>query len=193
MPKRSLIFSLVVVLILGFAILAFAQRAAHSQPEFGYYDRSTGTFTPVQQAAAASDAEPRAVTDVTGELILKYNITVKSTIPKNGVISCTGSAGVSDSTGSTTERATGIATLVSGTTYTCSAIIHYSWALSTPTTDKIGFVGAATIDYGYQYTATNGADTAIEPVEARSSAPTIAPISVPANGVTTTIDINVTL
>lgn len=191
MQKRSVISCLIVVLILGFAILAFAQRAAHSG-ELGYYDRSTGTFTPVQQAAG-SDAEPRAVTDVTGELIVKYNITVKSTIPKNGVISCSGTAGVADSTGATTERATGIATLVSGTTYTCSAIIHYSWALSTPTTDKIGFIGTATIDYGYQYTASNGADTAIEPVELRYSSPTIPEISVPANGATTTIDVNVTL
>jgi hypothetical protein len=191
MQKRSAIFSLAVVLILGFAIFAFAQRAAHSQGELGYYDHSTGTFTPLQQTA--SDAEPKATADTTGELIVKYTITVKSAIPKNGVVGCTIIAGVSDSTGAATEKATGVATLVSGTTYTCSAIINYSWPLSTPTTDKIGFTGTATIDYGYQVTAFNGTDTVVEPIEQRSSAPTIPEISVPANGATTTVDVSVTL
>jgi hypothetical protein len=190
MQKRSVIASLVVILILGFAILAFAQRAAHSG-ELGYYDRSTGQFTPLQQTA--SDAEPRAVTDVTGELIVKFTITVKSAIPKNGVVGCTATATVGDSTGGTQEDATGVATLVSGTTYNCNAIINYSWALSTPTTDKIAFTGKATLDYGYQVTAFNGADTAVEPIELRSSNRTIPEISVPASGATTTVDVSATL
>jgi hypothetical protein len=190
MQKRSVISFLVVVLILGFAILAFAQRAAHPG-ELGYYDHSTGQFTPVQQAA--SDADPRAVTDVAGELIVKFTITVKSAIPKNGVVGCAATATVGDTTGGTVEAATGVATLVSGTTYNCNAIMNYSWALSTPTTDKISFTGRATLDYGYQATAFNGADTVVEPIELRSSSRTIPEISVPANGATTTVDVSATL
>lgn len=172
--QKRLIFSLVVILVCGFAIFAFAQRAAHPQE-------------------VSSDVDARTVTNETGELILKYTITVKSTLPKNAVIGCTGSAIVDDSTGGTSESATGVATLVSGTTYTCSAIIHYSWELSTPTTDKITLGGKATIDYGYQLSAFNGTGTVVEPIELRSSTPTGGEISVPANGATTTEDINVTL
>lgn len=192
MQIRKLIVPFLVVLGLALAPFSFGQFAKQTRHRVpGYYDPSTGTFTPAHQSSA--DVEPATSTTETGELIIKYTITVKSTIPKNGVIGCNASADVGDSAGEYEERATGVATLVSGTTYTCSAIIHYSWLLATPTTDKISFTSEATIDYGYQVTATNGTAIIVEPVEARANDSSITPISVPANGATTTVDVSVTL
>lgn len=193
MQIRKLNILSVVVLGLVLAPLSFGQSASRTQPPhrvLGYYDPATGTFSPAHQSA--SEVDPAATTE-TGELIIKYTITVKSTIPKNGVVGCSASADTGDTAGDYEERASGVATLVSGTTYTCSAIIHYSWLLATPTTDKISFTGSVTIDYGYQVTATNGTATLVEGVEARGSSASIASISVPANGATTTIDVNSTL
>ncbi len=194
MKKRSLIFSVVVVLILGFAIFAFAQRATHSSSgELGYYDRNTGTFTPLQ---AGPETELPPVAPTTGTLIFKFTITAKSSLPKNSVIACSGGAFVSESSGfSSTEKATGIATLVSGTTYTCTSTINYSWLLSSPSTDKIQFQNIhASSSYGYQVTATNGTAILVQPVGGRESDQSpLAPISVPANGATTTENVSITL
>jgi hypothetical protein len=194
MQKRSLILSLLVVLILGFAIFAFAQRATHSSPgELGYYDRNTGTFTPLQ---AGPETELPPVAPTTGTLIFKFTITAKSPLPKNSVIACSGGAFVSESSGfSSTEKVTGIATLVSGTTYTCTSTINYSWLLSSPSTDKIQFQNIhASSSYGYQVTATNGTAILVQPVGGRESDQSpLAPISVPANGATTTENVSITL
>jgi hypothetical protein len=194
MLARKLI--VVSLFILGLALAPFsfgqfAKQAETSRRVLGYYDPTTGTFSPVRQSTAEVDA-PASTTE-TGELIIKFTITVKSTIPKNGVVSCSASADTGDAAGEHDERATGVATLVSGSTYTCSAIIHYSWLLATPTTDKITLGGSATIEYGYQVTATNGAAILVQPVEARGSTPSIPSINVPANGATTTVDVNITL
>jgi hypothetical protein len=194
MRKRNLIFSLPVVLILGFAIFAFAQRATHSSSgELGYYDRNTGTFTPLQ---AGPETELPPVAPTTGTLIFKFTITAKSPLPKNSVVACSGGAFVSESSGfSSTEKATGIATLVSGTTYTCTSTINYSWLLSSPSTDKIQFQNIhASSSYGYQVTATNGTAILVQPVGGRESDQSpLAPISVPANGATTTENVSITL
>jgi hypothetical protein len=196
MHKRSMVVSLAVVLILGFAIFAFAQRSGHfssSPSELGYYDRATGVFTPLQQGP---DAELPAVAPTTGTLVFKFTISRKSALPKNSVISCSAGAFVSQSSGfSTTEKAGAVATPVSGTTYTCTSTINYSWPLSSPTTDKISFSNVhANIDYGYQVTATNGTAILVEPVVGRDANPSSLPsISVPANGATTTEDISITL
>jgi len=193
MHVRKMILSLA-VLGLGLAPFSFGQFAsqAHSQKRvLGYYNPATGAFEPLHPAA---EVEPATATAETGELIVKYTITVKSVIPKNGVIGCTSSAGTGDAAGTYGEHASAVATLVSGTTYTCSAIIHYSWLLDTPTTDPVEIEGTVTLDYGYQVTATNGTAIVVEPIEARSSDPSIPSLkSVPANGATTTVDVNVTL
>jgi len=192
MDIRRLVLSLA-VLGLGLAPLSFGQLASPrpSQRVLGYFDPATGIFQPLHSTAEVDLAS--AVTD-TGELIVKYTITLKSTLPKNGVIGCSIAATeTGDAAGSHEERATGVAT-GSGTSYTCSAIIHYSWLLDTPTTDELTFNGSATIDYGYEVTATNGSATVVEPIEARGSVPYIPPIKgVPANGATTTIDVSATL
>ena len=188
--------TVVSLFLLGLAIAPFsygqfAKPAETSHRVLGYYDPATGTFSPVRQSTA--EVEAPAATTETGELIIKFTITVKAAIPKNGVVGCTATADAGDTASAHDETATGVATLVSGSTYTCSAIIHYSWLLATPTTDKIMLGGSATIDYGYEVTATNGAAILVQPTEARRSDTSIPSISVPANGATTTVDVNVTL
>jgi hypothetical protein len=189
-------FTVLSLFILGLALAPFsfgqfAKPAQTSHRVLGYYDPTTGTFSPAHQSETEVDA-PAATTE-TGELIIKFTITVKAAIPKNGVVGCTATADAGDTASAHDETATGVATLVSGSTYTCSAIIHYSWLLATPTTDKIMLGGSATIDYGYEVTATNGSAILVQPTEARRSDTSIPSISVPANGATTTVDVNVTL
>jgi hypothetical protein len=195
MNIRRMLLSLA-VLGLGLAPFSFGQLASPARPSsqrvLGYFDPATGIFQPLLHTVAEPDTT--TATTETGELIVKYTITVKSTIPKNGVIGCSAIASVSDAAGGHTERATGVATLVSGTTYTCSAIINYSWLLDTPTTDTVGIAGAVTLDYGYEATATNGTATVVELVESRGSVPPDSSLkAVPPNGTTTTIDVSVTL
>jgi hypothetical protein len=69
----------------------------------------------------------------------------------------------------------------------------YSWLLSSPAKDKITLDYTANLNYGFQLAASNGADTAVEPLGARESDQGIPRISVPASGATTTEDISVTL
>jgi len=193
MQIRRTILPLVAVLVLGLAPLGFGQLAAPRTPHrtLGYYDPATGAFEPLRPA---EEVDATAVTPTTGDLVLKFTLTVKATIPKNGVIGCTAEATVSDSSGfSADEHASGVATLVSGTTYSCTATIHYSWLLSSPTADKIYITSTSTLEYGYEVTATNGTGTVVEAVSARGSTQPVAAISVPANGATTTESVSMTL
>lgn len=194
MNIRRTVLSLA-VLGLGLSQIGFGQIATSARPSsqrvLGYFDPTTGIFQPVRPAA---ESEPVTATTETGELIVKFTITVKTAMPKNSVIGCSGNANTGDAAGSYEEHASAIATLVSGSTYTCSSIIHYSWLLDTPTTDPVGITGGASIQYGYQATAFNGSDTVVVPTELRSIVPGIPSLkSVPANGLTTTINVNVTL
>jgi hypothetical protein len=189
-------FTVLSLVVLGLALAPFsfgqlANKTQRPQHVLGYYDPTTGTFSPLHESPA--DFDPATASTETGELIVKFTITVKSTIPTNGVIGCSATADTGDAAGDYEERATGVATPVKGNTYTCSAIIHYSWLLDTPASDKISLSGSASIDYGYQVTASNGAATVVEPIEARGSTPSISSISVPASGATTTVDVSVTL
>ncbi len=192
MQIRRMVFPLLVVFVLGLAPLSYGQFATHqpSHRTLGYYDPATGAFEPLRPA---QDVDA-AVTATTGTLVYKLTITVKSTIPKNGVVGCTGEASVSDSSGNSySEHGSGVAKLVSGTTYSCTVTLPYSWLLSSASSDKISRSYTANINYGYQLTATNGADSAVEPISARESDQSIPSISVPASGATTTEDISVTL
>lgn len=193
MSIRRTVLSLA-VLGLGLAQFGFAQIASQARPSsqrvLGYFDPATGIFQPLR---ASAEVDPATAVTETGELIVKFNITVKSAIPKNGVVACSASADTGDTAGDYAETASGIAT-GSGSSYTCEAIIHYSWLLNTPTTDPVLLGGSVSIDYGYQVTATNGSATLVQPAEARNSKPTIPQLkAVPANGATTTVDVNVTL
>ena len=182
------------VLVIALAPLGFSQFAPQQHPHrnLGYYDPATGSFTPIPPV---EDAEAPATTPTTGTLTFNFTLTVKSTIPKNAVIGCTSAASVFDSGSGITadETVSGVAKLVSGTTYSCSLVIHYSWVLTSPTTDKISLNHSASIEYGYQATATNGTGTIVVPVIDRSSAHSVASITVPANGATTTTAVAITL
>ncbi len=193
MDIRKFVLSLA-ILGLGLAPLSLGQLASpHPTPHrvLGYLDPTTGIFQAVHPAGEVDPAT--AVTD-TGEFVVKFAITVKATIPKNGVVGCTAHASIdSDTAGQYEEDATGVAT-GSGTSYTCTATINYSWLLNTPTTDTVYITGAATIDYGYQVTASNGTAVAVEPIEARGHTVDLPPLkSVPANGAITPVDISATL
>jgi hypothetical protein len=193
MQMQRIVLRLLAVLVLGLATLSYGQIAPH-QPShriLGYYDPATGGFEPLRPA---QDAEPAAVTATTGTLVYKLTLTVKSTIPKNGVVGCSGEATVSDSSGNSyTEHGSGVGVLVSGTTYTCTITLPYSWLLSSAASDKISRSYTANINYGFQLAATNGADTAVTPISARETDQSIPSIAVPASGATTTEDISVTL
>jgi hypothetical protein len=192
MQIQRMVLPLLVVLVLGLAPLSYGQFAPH-QPShriLGYYNPATGAFEPLRPA---EDVDA-AVTATTGTLVFKLTITVKSTIPKNGVVGCSGEASVGDTSGrSYSEHGTGVGKLVSGTTYTCTVTLPYSWLLSAPASDKISLDYTANLNYGFQIAASNGADTAVEPLSARESDQGIPSISVPASGATTTEDISATL
>jgi hypothetical protein len=193
MQMRKMTVLSLVVLALTLTPFSFGQLAKQAQtshPVLGYYNPATGIFQPLHQSA---EPDPATATTETGELIIKFTITVKSAIPTNGVVGCSADAATGDAAGEYEERATGVATLVSGTTYTCSAIIHYSWLLDTPTSDKISFTGGTTIDYGYEVTASNGSANVVAEIESRGSDVNIATIAVPADGATTSVDVKSTL
>jgi hypothetical protein len=184
--------------VLGLALtpLAFGQLASPARPShstFGYYDPATGAFTPMQ--AEVRDADASAVAPTTGTLTFKFTLTVKSPVPKNSVIACKGVALVGETSGySTEEDATGIATFVSGNTYTCTATINYSWPLTSASTDKVSLEADVSINYGLQVTASNGTSNVVTLFTTRSVHPNFAPsISVPLNGASTTEAFNLTL
>jgi hypothetical protein len=196
MNKKTL--PLLVVLVLGLVSSGFAQSAAHSPSsstrEFGYYDYATGEFLPVKNAVAQDSETSAATTTVTGSLVFKFTIVIKSPIPKNSVLDCSIDTSMSDGSGfSSSDHAFGLATLVSGTTYSCTATMDYSWPLSTASTDKIYYTPTVDLGFGYQVTATNGAGTLVVPGSARSSTHATTPISVPTSGTTTTEDISFTI
>ena len=192
MLLRKMILPLLVVSVFALAPFTYGQFANHTPHRtLGYYDPATGAFEPLRPAL---DLEAPPVTPTTGTLILKLTLTVKSTIPKNAVIACGGNASVFDSSGfSADEHGSSIAKLVSGTTYSCTVTLPYSWPLASPSTDKISLSYSASIDYGYQVTATNGTAIVVEPVSARDTSQSFGSISVPVNGATTTENISSTI
>jgi hypothetical protein len=194
MQTRKLILPLLVLLALTLAPLSYGQILTKSHPThraLGYYDPETGAFQPL----ASADADALPVTPTTGTLVFKITISVKSVIPKNAVIGCNAGATVTDATSGlySDESGAAIATLTSGTTYSCTVKIPYSWLLSSPASDKVYLSFNTSLDYGYQATATNGTGTIVEPVGARSTTHSIAPISVPLTGATTTETISATM
>lgn len=198
MKKRHVIFVCVVILVLGVVTYALAQFASQSgERELGYYDHQTGVFTPLQSDQAAEPAaEPAAVVPTTGTLVFKFTITDKTPLLKNGALACTAKVSVTDPNGfSATEKGVGIASLVSGDTYTCTATINYSWLLGSPTKDTITVQSEDVTDFfGYQFTAMNSTGTSVYVSNGRdSSQATIAPFLVPANGATTDKTISITL
>jgi len=184
------------LLLLGLAPFSFGQlgtQVHNPHPIFGYYDSATGMFAPSQNEIQVPEAP--SVAPTTGTLSFKFTFTVKAPVPKNSVIACKGVASINESSSgfATDEEATGIAKLVSGTTYSCTATVNYSWPLTSAGTDKIFLQADASINYVLQATATNGTSVLASLVTERSAHPNVGTISVPPNGASTTENINITL
>jgi len=195
MKSRTMNLVVFAILVLGLAPFSFGQLQAqvrNPQPVLGYYDPATGMFAPVQPEVQVPEAS--AVAPTTGTITFKFTFTVKTAVPKPSVIVCKGTAGINEQSSgfATNENATGIATLVSGTTYSCTATINYSWPLTSASTDKIFLQADASINYVLQATATNGASVWPFPITERSAHPNVATISVPPNGATTTENVSIT-
>jgi hypothetical protein len=196
MQSRKMMLPLLAVLVLGLAPFSFGQlltKAPAAHKTLGYYDPTTGAFQPLPKP---TDVEESATSVFGGTITLRLTINVKSTIPKNAVIGCSGTASVLDESSGTSfeEDGSAVATLVSGTQYLCVVKLPYSWTLTTPTTaDKVYLAYTASMEYGYEATATNGTGTIVEGIAARLNTHTLAPIDVPINGATTTNSITITM
>lgn len=182
------------LLVLALASLSFGQFAPKPAPHrtLGYMDSSTGVFHPL---GTTDNAELTPASPISGTITFRLTINVKSSIPANAVIGCTGEASVFDDTSELPfdEYGSAVATLVSGTQYLCVVKLPYSWLLASPTTDKVTLSYTASMTYGYEATATNGTATVVQPVAARDTDHTLTPISVPLSGATTTNSITITM
>ena len=125
-----------------------------------------------------------AAAATTGTFVFTFSVTISSTLPKNSVLVCSASAAVSEAGPNISQKATGVGT-ISGTTGTCKVTMPYSWALATPTTDKVVLSYTVEADYGLQVTASNGTSVTVQPVVLDKVGENLANISVPLNGATT--------
>ena len=192
--RNFLVFPVLALLVLAFAPFGFAQIAdspLSSRRTLGYYDPDTGLFEPLRPAMQDPEAPPVAPT--TGTLVFNFTITLKSGLPKNGVLICSAGGAVIETSDSADETDFGYAKLVSGNTYSCSVSMPYSWLLNTPGSDKIILSYKAEIIVGIQVTAGNGTAVTVLQTTGRASSQTTASIPVPANGATTTKVVSITL
>ena len=126
-----------------------------------------------------------AAAPTTGKFVFTFDVTVSSTVPKDGVVVCTAIASVTESSGQAiTQKVIGIATPSSGKA-TCTATMPYSWALSTPTSDKVLLSYSVEVDYGYEFTASNGTANSVELASSDKVTQNLAEIAVPKDGATT--------
>lgn len=141
----------------------------------------------VTGAAFAQEAENAVppVAATTGKFVFTFTVTVSSTVPSHGVVVCTAFATVNESSGQSIQQtAIGIAT-PSGGKATCTANMPYSWALASPSSDKIILSYKVELIYGYQITASNGTAIVTTPVSGDKINANLASISVPPNGAVT--------
>ena len=138
MQNRIAVVSLFIVLVLGLAPFGFAQlgtSALSTHRVLGYFNPDTGLLEPLP--TAPQDPDAAQVTPTTGTLTFNITITLKTPLPTHGILAC-GAAGAVIETGySADETGSALAHFVSGTTYSCSISMPYSWLLNTRTTDKI--------------------------------------------------------
>jgi hypothetical protein len=143
-------------------------------------------------AQYAENAVP-AVAASTGKFVFTFSVTVTSTVPKNGVVVCTAFASVSESTGQNIQQtAVGIATPSAGKA-TCTATMPYSWALASPSSDKVILSYKVELVYAYQVTASNGTSTDVQLVSGDKVNQNLASIPVPLNGSTTNENVSATI
>ena len=148
----------------------------------GYLDPRTGIFhaLPVPDLQEA-DVPPPAATG--GKLVFNFTITVSSALASTTKIFCTASATVLEATLSEFAESASVTATRSGSTATCTVTIPYSWNLSTVSTDRVSL----------SYTIIAGVPTTTIPLATRTSEHSLPPISVPANGATTTATITATI
>ena len=138
-------------------------------------------------------APASAVAPTTGKFVFTFTVTISSPLPKNAVVVCAASATVSESSGQNIfQKATGIAT-PSGGKATCIATMPYLWELATPSSDKIALAYKVDVDYGVEFSATNGTGTSVQLASTDSVSENLADRSVPADGTTTNEAVIVTL
>jgi hypothetical protein len=181
---------------LGFAFLAFSQISlgqSSARPGFqgipGYFDPTSGAFTPISQplvaAGLSAAAAAAAATPSTGKFVVNFTIAIKSSIPTTYPISCSVNTSTHEFDASYNallflESASVVAIRSSATLATCSVTIPYSWTLLSPATDKV------TLDYSISAFTSTG-------IQTRSSTSNIGIIPVPANTVTTTKTVSAVL
>ena len=192
MQPRSVFLLFVAALALTIASFGFAQLGSRSSASHQHRqseDRSTDGTAP---QAGVQFTELPPVPPTTGDLVFNLSLTVKSAIPKNGVVGCETHASVSDPSGfSSSETGYSLAS-GSGASWSCKVSMPYSWALSSPNNDAISLSYDAFIADGVQITATNGVSSTVQFAPTRKSTQSIASIKVPANGATTTETVSMT-
>lgn len=148
----------------------------------------------VSAPAFAQEAEAvPAVAATTGKFVFTFTVTVSSTVPKNGVVVCTAYASVSESSGqSIQQHAIGIVTPSAGKA-TCTVNMPYSWTLATASSDKVVLSYRVEVDYGYEFTASNGTGTAVQLASSNLVNENLATISVPLDGATTKESVSATI
>lgn len=146
----------------------------------------------VRQASTRSPQEIAATTPTTGTLVVKFNITLGSSLPKGGVINCDASAEVSESSTNTSffETGEGFAKFVAPV-WTCTVTIHYSWLLATPNMDQVSLSETAGIVEARSIAATNANTATVVTTDIRQSDRSGGTLSsVPLTGTTTTETVN---
>ena len=178
--SRMFVFVLLCIFVVA---LTIPVRGQEQQPKkavvtgiFGYLDPQTGAFHPAASPATANNEELlAATTPTTGKLIFNFTISVQSALASTVGIACEASAQLVEVTTQhiILENAT-VAATRTGTTAKCTVTIPYSWVLVTPKTDMV------TLSY------TLSAPTATPALPSRLSSQTVAVITVPLTGTTTT-------
>jgi hypothetical protein len=192
MRTRTLIMSIalaVLPLVSGSSLVqAQMENGTHGKKIFGYQDSATGVFHPLP--AEVPDASTTAPT--TGTLKVVLNITVKSAWPTGttrilmcssdfSVTALTAPSGATSYSEGSFRYATG-----SGTAFTCTMTIPYSWVIPTTAVSR-SLVGS------YEVSVENTAAAAGPPILRLNGGDVVSATTLPANGATTTYTFNVTI
>jgi len=119
--------------------------------------------------------EAKAITTATGKLVFTFTVTISSTIPENSVLVCTAIATVEGYQ----QTMIGLVKNPVAGKNTCTVSMPYSWVLATESTDKIALSYKAEVDYGYEFTASNGTATSVELASSDKVTGNLTSISVP--------------
>jgi hypothetical protein len=171
---------LLLTFLLGLAELGWSQNGNSARTPV-QIDPSTGQF---RMMTPEAEVIPNALSTVTGKFVVKFTITVSSTLPTTDVISCGVSAEVLDtSTQFILLDSATVAATRSGSTATCTVTLPYSWSLGSSTLDKALL----------SFTISSPATTAGTQYPNRYSQHSFASISIPATGVTTNFTLTPTI